>query len=78
VLANDSDPDGDLDPFSVTIVAGPNGPGRTMGTLTVTPELGSDVVSYFTPDANGAFTFRYSVCDRARHCSTAEATIIMK
>jgi Bacterial Ig domain len=74
VLLNDSDPDGDLNPLSVTIVDGPNGSGKK-GTLTVTPVAGQDIVFYDAPNDRGTVTFRYQVCDTAKHCSTAEGTI---
>jgi hypothetical protein len=78
VLLNDSDPDGDLNPLSVTIVSGPTGSG-TIGSLSVTPVLGFDVVMYTAPaSSTGAVTFRYQVCDKARHCATAEATVTVR
>ncbi len=69
VVANDTDPDGDLDPSSVT-VTGPasNGsavPGPTAGSVTYTPD----------PDFNGSDSFTYQVCDLSTSCDTATVTV---
>ena len=68
VLANDSDPDGDLVPGSVTIVA--NG---SKGVAVANP---TGTVSY-TPNvnANGQDTFTYRVCDSGNRCATAVVTV---
>ena len=65
VAANDSDPDGNLDSTSVTIVGGPTGAGST---LTVNP----DGTINYTPggDFNGTDTIVYQVCDATFLCST--------
>ncbi|WP_370277736.1 retention module-containing protein [Pontibacterium sp.] len=64
VLANDSDVDGDLDPTSVVITAGPS-----HGSVSVNPTTG--VVTY-TPDADyhGADSFSYTVDDLAGNTSS--------
>ena len=69
VLGNDSDPDGDLDPTSVTVLTPPSN-----GTVTVDPVTGA--ISY-EPDENfnGQDTFAYQVCDAAGLCDTATVTV---
>ncbi|WP_370277737.1 retention module-containing protein [Pontibacterium sp.] len=63
VLANDSDPDGDLDPSTVTIVSPPSN-----GTVTVDPVTGA--VTY-TPNENynGPDSFEYTVQDEEGNTS---------
>jgi uncharacterized repeat protein (TIGR01451 family) len=69
VLANDSDADGDLDPTSVTVTAGP-----TNGTVSVDPLTG--VVTYTPdPDYNGSDAFTYEVCDLTALCTTGTVTL---
>lgn len=70
VLANDSDPDGTLNPASVTLVPGS---GPTFGTVVINPATG--VVSY-TPGATFSLTdtFRYTVLDNLGAVSN-EATV---
>lgn len=77
VLANDSDPNGNLNPLSVTIIAGPTGPGKKPGTLTIVNVGGTDQVSYKSPDTKGNFTFTYSVCDTDNACATASVTVTL-
>ncbi|MEZ4514739.1 MAG: Ig-like domain-containing protein [Chloroflexota bacterium] len=70
ILANDSDPDGSLDPSTVTIIAQPS-----HGTLSVDPSSG--VVTY-TPntDFSGTDSFGYRVKDNeGRESNTATVTI---
>jgi len=72
VLANDSDPDGALDPTTLRIVEPPNpasGTARVNADGTVTYTSGS---SY-----SGADSFRYEVCDNGapRQCGTASVDI---
>jgi uncharacterized repeat protein (TIGR01451 family) len=71
VLANDSDPDLNLDPTSVSIFGAP-----TLGTVTLDPLTG--VVTY-TPAQNytGTDTFTYRVCDTSTPalCTTAVVNI---
>ncbi len=77
VLANDFDPNGNLDPLSVAITNGPTGPGNKMGTLTVVNVGGADEVNYKSPDKKGTFTFTYSVCDTYRTCATATVSVTL-
>lgn len=70
VLANDSDPDGDLDPTSLQIVVEPSiGSVRIESDLTVT----------YTPDtgASGNDAFTYEVCDATSLCDTAQVSVII-
>ncbi|TFC32948.1 tandem-95 repeat protein [Cryobacterium sp. TMT2-14] len=69
VLDNDTDRDGDLDPTSVSIVAGPS-----HGTVDVDPDVGE--VTY-SPDSSytGTDSFTYKVCDVDGNCDTATVTV---
>jgi large repetitive protein len=69
VVANDTDIDGNLDPSTVTIAAGP-----THGGVTVNPVTGA--ITY-SPAANynGADSFTYQVCDTTALCDTATVTL---
>ncbi|MFN8105308.1 MAG: Ig-like domain-containing protein [Acidimicrobiia bacterium] len=68
VLANDTDPDGNLNPASLAVVAGPTLPGARsvafFGRILYTPP----------PDASGTDTITYRVCDIIA-CDTATLTI---
>ena len=77
VLANDSDPDGDLNPLSVTIISGPTGPGTDVGTATVKATNGRDLLRYNEPDATGLFTIGYRVCDTHGACSQTTVSITL-
>ncbi|MFW5749030.1 MAG: Ig-like domain-containing protein, partial [Chloroflexota bacterium] len=78
VLANDVDPEGLLDPSSVTIVTPP-----TSGAITnINPTTG--VITYVAPTVESAaainesaqlITFEYQVCDTSGACGTATVTI---
>uniref|UniRef100_UPI002638FC81 Ig-like domain-containing protein n=1 Tax=Ilumatobacter sp. TaxID=1967498 RepID=UPI002638FC81 len=75
VLANDSDPDGTLDPSSVTGGDGVNGllePSN--GSLSVNPTTGE--ITY-TPDPGfvGSDSFAYRVCDDDGDCDIAIVTV---
>jgi len=72
VLVNDRDPDGSLDPASVTVTTGP-----ASGSPSVTPSTGA--ITY-TPDAGftGTDTFSYRVCDNDGLCTTADATVTVE
>jgi uncharacterized repeat protein (TIGR01451 family) len=67
VLANDTDPDGDLDPTSLSVVGPP-----LHGTAVVT--AGRII---YTPSAGyqGADTFTYQVCDATHLCGTAAVLV---
>jgi hypothetical protein len=69
VLSNDSDPDGNLDPTSVSIVT-----GAAHGTTSVDPLTGK--VTY-SPSLHfyGQDGFAYKVCDTLNACSTANVII---
>ena len=72
VLANDSDPDGELDKSSVAIIAGPaHGSaalaGDSSGTITYTPATGY----------SGTDQFTYRVCDRAADRLCDEAIVFL-
>jgi hypothetical protein len=69
VLANDGDPDGDLDPTSVQVLTGPSN-----GSVAVDPVTGE--VTY-TPDPNfwGSDSFTYQVCDTGGLCDVATVTL---
>ncbi len=61
VLANDSDPDGNLVPSSVSVTGGPSNGGTsvnvTTGAVTYTPDLGfvgADIFTYTVEDDSGA------------------------
>ena len=69
VVGNDSDPDGDLDPSTVTVVTRPSN-----GTVSVDPVTGQ--IGYEpNPNFNGTDTFSYQVCDAAGLCSAATVTV---
>ncbi len=69
VLGNDTDLDGDLDPTSVSIVAGPS-----HGTVDV--DLDTGEITY-SPDSSytGTDSFTYKVCDIDGNCDTATVTV---
>jgi VCBS repeat-containing protein len=68
ILGNDSDPDGNLDPNSVTLISGPSN-----GDL----DLNIDGTFTYTPTVNwsGTDTFEYQVCDTEGLCDTATVYI---
>lgn len=70
VLANDSDPDGELDPASVSIAAAPNKGGTVTvnadGTVSYTPKL----------KFRGKETFKYTVRDQAGALSNAATVTV--
>jgi len=70
VLANDTDPDGTLDPGTVTVTVNPN-----HGTVTnVSPTTGKITYSPAT-GYSGFDTLDYQVCDNDGLCDTATVTI---
>ena len=68
VLANDSDPDNDINPTTLKVTQQP-----ANGTTTVNPAGGVD----YTPKAgfSGADTFTYEICDKTALCDSAVVTI---
>jgi large repetitive protein len=70
VLANDSDPDGDLDP-PIRIISGPSS-----GQLQVNAQTG-DITYTPAPGFSGTVTVVYEICDDDDDCSTATLTIIV-
>jgi len=71
VTDNDTDPDNNLDPTSVVVLAPPMN-----GTTSVDPLTG-DVTYTPNPNWNGTDTFEYQVCDLDNECDTALVTIIV-
>ncbi|ELB2105530.1 tandem-95 repeat protein, partial [Vibrio parahaemolyticus] len=68
VALNDTDPDGNLDASSVTIIAQPSSGSLINngdGSLTYTPTLNS----------TGQDTYQYQICDTSGSCDTATVTI---
>ena len=70
VVSNDTDPDGNLDPASVTVVSGP-------GSGSALPTAGQPGKITYTPiaDFNGSDSFTYQVCDTELLCDTALVTV---
>ena len=69
VVANDSDPDGDLDPTTVTVTT-----PATQGITSVDPVTGA--ITYVSgPAATGTDTFTYEICDELGACDEATVTI---
>ncbi len=68
-LANDSDPDDDLDESSLSIVSPP-----ALGTAVVVDDGEGPVIEY-TPASAGVDTLTYEVCDDTGQCDTATVTI---
>lgn len=69
VLANDTDPDGNLAPTTVTVTDGPTG-----GSVTIDPVSGE--ITYTSPsDFAGIATFTYEVFDSAGQSDTAVVTV---
>ncbi len=72
-LANDHDPNEDLDPASLRITRQP-----TAGTAAVTTASdGRTVIEYVAADAGGADSFAYEVCDALGRCGSAEVTVMV-
>ena len=73
VLGNDTDPEGDIDPSSVTVTSGPSN-----GSTSVNPDGSIDYTP--DPDFSGSDSFTYEVCDTTPlpvgpGCDTATVTI---
>ena len=75
MLANDFDLDGDLDPLSVSVVAGPSGPGADPESLSVKTRNGRNEIDYRAPLTLGDFTFTYQVCDASGLCRSADVIV---
>ena len=69
VLVNDTDPDGDLDPDTLTIIDSPSNGTAMVNTLT------NGIV--YTPNTGfvGTDTLRYEVCDALGLCDDATVTV---
>lgn len=69
ILANDSDPDDNLDPTTVDVITDPQ-----HGTVVI---ANSDHTAVYTPaaDFSGTDTFQYEVCDTTGACDQATVTI---
>jgi len=69
ILANDNDPDGDLDPTSVIVTVQP-----VNGTVAIDPVTGE---ATYSPDENfhGQDVFTYQVCDSEGVCDEASVAI---
>ena len=68
VLANDTDPEGDMDPWSVRVVV----PGALGAAAANSPTPGA--VAY-EPASAGIDVIVYEVCDRLLQCSSAELVV---
>ena len=73
VAANDTDPEGDIDPHSVAVMA-----PAALGAAAASHPAGSarTAISYTAAAAAGYDAVIYEVCDRARQCTTAELTVV--
>jgi hypothetical protein len=70
VLANDHDPDGNLDPGSLSIVRDP--PVKAYQSI----DIVNGAVRFTAPASyKGSATFRYQVCDTRGACAQAEVTL---
>ena len=69
VLANDTDPEADLDPSSLSVLVGP-----AHGTATAAASVDSPIT--YAATRPGIDVLIYEICDRANQCSTAEVTVI--
>lgn len=73
ILANDSDPDGEIIPNTVTILFGPNN-----GVITNIDEQ-TGIVTYVPNDSfEGIDTFTYEICDEANLCEQANVIITVQ
>jgi uncharacterized repeat protein (TIGR01451 family) len=72
IVANDSDPDGDLNIQSTIVTTPPNN-----GRVAIDPLTGK---ATYTPNANyvGTDTFVYNICDNGGQCDDAKVTITIK
>ena len=74
VTANDSDPEGDIDPHSVAVITPP-----ALGAAAASHPAGSarTAISYTANGAAGYDAVIYEICDTARQCTTAEFTVVV-
>ena len=73
VLANDHDPNEDLDVGSLRVTVAPES-----GTAAVVEDADGDmVIEYTAPDAGGTVSFAYEVCDSLGACATARVTVMV-
>ncbi len=72
VASNDTDPDGNLDPGSVSV---PSGSGPSHGTAV--PTAGQPGFITYTPDKHyaGSDSFDYEICDQKGACSVATVMV---
>ena len=73
VLANDHDPNEDLDPATLRLTSAP-----ASGAAAVAVDAaGRRVVSYAAPAAGGSVSFAYEVCDSLGACAEADVTVMV-
>ena len=70
VAANDSDPDGDLDSYTIAVLVRPSA-----GTASAHGSAGEGHTITYSP-AGGYDALIYSVCDLAGQCTTAELAVV--
>ena len=73
VLANDYDPNEDLDAATLRVTASPS---SGVAAVVETAE-GRRVVSYTAPAAAGSISFSYVVCDALGSCASAHVTVMV-
>lgn len=66
VLANDTDPDGSIDPSTLTVTVGPE-----HGTITAVDKVAGTVTYVPAPAYSGSDQFTYRVCDKDGFCGSA-------
>ena len=68
VAANDTDPDGNLNPTSVSVVSNPSDGSASVG--------GNGQITYTpNPSFTGNDTFTYQICDTNNACASADVTV---
>ena len=73
VLANDYDPNEDLDAATLRVTASPaNGVAAVVETAE-----GRRVISYAAPAADGSMSLSYEVCDTLASCASAHVTVMV-
>lgn len=74
VLANDTDPDGDLDPDSLQVMT-----AAEISAAAIVPDRTGNIT--YTPPADSSVTedrFEYQVCDSLGNCATAEVIVAIE